>query len=614
MKKRLFGLSKTAAAVQVLGLGLLFLISCNNIFVPPREEQAAGNGATGMVLLSLGNGVEGARTILPDSVSFQLYKLTIDPVAPTTGSTVSEDVTTASPSIELAAGTWNIHVDAYTDPAGVNRAAEGNSETFTVTDNETTSVSITLSAVTNAGAGTLSVEIISDLISYGQLQIFGGTNFNAPVTFYNGLSDDTAVQISPGGLDLDISLPAGQYRVMVHIENNEGQAAWINEVAYIYSNLETPLVEFIEADDFIDLTTISGTIWYQENGVDQSGYQLRVFMNPEGRGGFLSDTHISGVGIQPYSLHVPRPEKNVTLYFHIYKNGIFLTKESLTLIAGQSTATKDIVFNSSAIILSGTISLTVGGNPITVASLYAPYGDSEIGRSYSATVSGNAWTMSIPSNFSGTLYFGLNGKYDGQWYSDSAGHWTSGSSTSGIDLSVSLITLSGTIGTVTVDGNAPSYVRVYYDNIFSYGTVFNHSWQIIVRDDFTVVIGVDVEYNNIWHQRDITTWNPGSATNDIDLGDVAFIQISGTVTIDGTTPLSQGWWGVYEQPPGYVALGALYSFQIGDDGSFSGYIAGIASGYVVISNTIDKRYITPSPVTLGSSMSFNLSAMTEQNL
>ncbi|MDR0624338.1 MAG: hypothetical protein LBG10_07900 [Treponema sp.] len=727
MKKRLFGLYKTAAAVAVLGMGLLLLVSCNNIFAPPQEARAAGEGQTGAVALSLGNGVEGARTLLPTAVSFQLYKLTITPAS---GSVQYVDVNSASPpAIALAAGTWNIHVDAYTDALGNNKAAEGDSGTFTVNVNQTTPVSITLRAVTAAGTGTLSVDISGEggVIQDGYLQIYNGTDFNDLVTFYNGSYDTTNAYIDSSGLDMDISLPAGQYRVWAYIYNNEGQAAHINEVAYIYSNLTTGLVQVIGAGDFTDITTISGTVQYQENGMDQYNYLLGVFMNPDGTGNYLNGTDIYYTGAQSYTLSVPRPDKNVTLYLYIYKNGNWFYADSLNLTSGQPTATKNILLNRSTITLSGSVSITVGGNTLDYVHVYA---DTEGGgSSYDAAVENDGtWTMTIPDDFSGTLRFSIS-TWDssGLGYSASnVGSWTPGSSTTGINLTASLvvisgsftatengnplsggyvyvsayketvtgsgnfdvyvegqsnddwaggtctwtfttaalspaadvqirinnignnqntatetitlgtsnvtiplraytfssITLGGSIGTVTVNGNTPSNVQIYArtsDGSFSrWGSVSGGFWQISgIPNDFngTLTIGVEVDYAGWWYEKDVTTWNSSSSTTiNLEAVDFTLSPMGGTVTTNGTSALAEGWLYVVGQPAS--ALSDLYgqtplaSAEI-TGGSFSGYVlSNLTSGYVVIFDDTNNVYITPSPVTLNTSMSLNLSAMT----
>jgi hypothetical protein len=464
MKKRLSGLSKTAAAVQVLGLGLLLLISCNNILISPRE--GAGNGQTGTVTLSFGNGVEGARTLLPSGVSFKLYKLTITSES---GQTKYEDVDSASPApIELAPGTWNIHVDAYTDTGGINKAAEGDSEPFVISVDEITPVSITLNAVTGEGNGTLSVDIsVASGVSYGFLSIFDGTDFNDPVEFFDGSNNTTFAYIGSGGLDLDIPLPAGQYRVRAEIYNEEGGGTYINEVAYIYSNLITGLAKVIGTGDFVAVTTISGTVQYQENGVDQSGYSLWVYTNPDGTGNSLGRTGIESSGAHTYTLKVPRPDKDVPLYFYIDNhNGIRSAADTLTLSANQLTAVKIISFNCNVKTLSGSISVTIGDFSPASVDLRAEK-DGEY-SSYNATVSGGSgtrtWTMNIPLDFSGTLNFNIHGYLmNGSPLSYSVsniGSWISGSSTTGINLTASLVMVSGSFTVTENEGPVSGYTSI----------------------------------------------------------------------------------------------------------------------------------------------------------
>jgi hypothetical protein len=557
MKKRLSGFSKTATAAQILGMGLLLLISCNNVLISPREGSPAGSGETGTVLISFGNGVEGARTLLPSGVSFQRYDLTIEPVYPSAGSVAHETISSgSSATIALAPGAWTIHVDAYTDTGGSNKAAEGDSEPFTVSANQTTPVTITLAALTGAGDGTLSVAIsdkTSSVISGGSLRIYTGMDFTDPVAFNNEGWDNYTLSFSSTEVDMDISLPVGQYRVAAVIYNNKDQRAYINEVAYIYSNLTTELVREVAAADFTDVTVINGTVRYQENGVDQSRYGLYISTDPEGNGNYLYSTYIASPGAQSYTLYVPQPDKNVTLYFSIYpENGLwFYAGDSLTLTANQASATKDISMNRSSITLSGSIgAVTVNGNAPDSVDVYARAAD----RDYWGSVSGNTWEIpGIPDDFTGTLTIGVDALYDGRWYQkDTNVTWTSGSSspTTGIslgDVAFNFITLSGSIGTVTVNGSAASFVSVYArtsDHNSYGGPVSGNTWEISdIPGDFTgtLTIGVYAEHNGTGYSKDITTWTsgPSSPTTDISLGDVAFNSIAlsgsiGAVTVNGS--------------------------------------------------------------------------------
>jgi hypothetical protein len=739
MKKRLSVVSKTAAAVSALGIGLLLLISCSNIFAPPQEGNAGGNGETGAALVSFGNGVDGARTLLPSGVTFARYDLAIEAVAPNTATTVTQTISSGSSvTVALTPGNWKIHVDAYTDAGGTKKAAQGDSETFEVKSNTTTPVSVALAAVSDTGTGTLSVDITGEdgsVINDGQFRIYNGPDFNNEVTFNTGWYYNTSVSFWSTGLTLDISLPAGQYRVFAYIANNEGQGALINEVAYIYSNLTTDLDRVIGAADFITMTTISGTVQYKENGVDQNDYGLSVYTNPEGSGYELGSAWIYSPGAQSYTLRIPRQDENVTLYIFIRGNGAGFLADSISITAGQAAAAKNISATHSSLTLSGTVTITGVDGTLIYGSVSAS--PEEGGSSFSGSVSGGAWTISgIPADFSGTLNFDIQaGDGMGQWYSaENIGSWTSGSPTSGIPLNVSFITvtgsftvtidsapiggkyvnisayresvpgssfyvylagsydytwtgntckwtfstaalapsaqvelnfymesgpqiseiitlgssnvpvplktynyrtLRGTLGTVTVNGISSSEVDIYAKTTSDYNYYFDDGyyrdsensgkWQIYIPSDFagTLTIGVEPWYEGGRYQKDVTTRTiSGSSLAGIALGDTAITlnPVGGTVTTNGTSPLNFGMVVVLSPPEGGVSdLYDLYgSTALGTleitNGAFSGYYvdSGFTTGYVVIAVEDENYYyVTPSPVTLGSSMSFNLSAMTK---
>jgi hypothetical protein len=817
MKKRLSVVSKTVTAVQAWGIGLLLLISCNNMLVPRIEGDATGNGETGMALISIGNGVEGARTLLPAEVSFDLYKLTIEAVLPNTAATVTKDISSgSSDTVALTPGDWKIHVDAYTDSGGTKKAAEGDSGTFTVSANATTGVPITLAAVSSGDPGTLSIDITGDsgAIYEGWLYIYDGAYFEDSIYFYNGSSNVSYMHFDSTGLTLDIPLSPGQYRICAEIFNNEDQKAYINEVAYIYSNLTTNLNRVIGAAAFSDMTTISGTVRYMENGIDQNPYDFLVYADFERSGNSLDGTGIWFSGEESYTLHIPRPDKNVTLYFFVYKN-TWILADTISLVAEQVSATKNISVNHSSITLSGTATVTVDGNAPSHMTVYAfPEGG---GSAFNSMISGDTWTMGgIPTDFSGTLNLYISAEYGGQFYAGvKVGSWTPGASTTGIALSAPFITvtgsftatensnpisgvfvyieayresvpgsgsfnehlgvtsgswnettcdwsfntlglspaaqvqfnismgdnrttetitlgtssvsiplktyaftsltLGGTIGTVTVNGDTPSAVYIYArtpsGDMYWISPDSGGNWQVSLPGDFsgTLTMVVQVEYQGSWHQKDVYTWTSGSSTTGITLGNVNITLtilsgVIGTVTVNGDTPSdvyiyagtsggdmygaspdSDGNWQIHlpgdfsgtltimleveyqgswhqkavktwtsgSTPTGislgnfaitlspidgtvttngssplnaglvYVLsqsaseLSDLYDqIPVGSaeiiDGIFSGYVnSGVTSDYVLIVDFAGLGYfITPSPVTLGSSMSLNLSAMT----
>jgi hypothetical protein len=585
MKKRLSLVSKVAAAV--LGISLLLTISCANMVTSPRE--AAGTGETGTALISFGNGVEGARTLLPTEVSFERYDLTVEAVGHGAGPVTDTIYAGSSALIELAAGDWKIHVDAYTDTGGSNKAAEGDSEVFTISANATEEVSVTLKAISGSDNGTLSVTITGEdgVIDYGWLRIYGGTNFTDPVTFYNGWENNTSVSFGSNGLDLDISLRPGQYRVFAEIRNNEDQWAYINEVAWIYSNLTTNLDQIIVPGDFADTTLISGTVQYAENGVDLGDYELAVFTNSKGDGYSLGQTWIGSTGAQSYELRIPRPDKDVTLYFFIYKDNNRWLAGSASINAGQQTAAQDISLNRSPIPLSGTIgAVTVDGNEPSFVRVMAHTSDHS--KEYWGSVAGSNWQIGIPDDFSGDLTIRVDVEYNDDWYNKNVTTLTfSGSPIPGINLgNIGFVILSGTF-TVTIDGNEPSSVRVAARNLnnhseeyWGWGSPDSNYWQIGIPDDFfgDLTIRFDLEYNGGWYQiQDVAIVTAsGSSITDIHLGNTGLVILSGTftATVDGHTPSSVGVMAhTSDYSKEYWGAVAGNNWQIGIPGNFSGDLA-----------------------------------------
>ncbi|MDR0387434.1 MAG: hypothetical protein LBH57_05305 [Treponema sp.] len=735
MKKKLFGLSKTAAAVRLLGIGLLCFVSCTNILTPPQQEGTGENGQTGSVRISIGNGVPGVRTLLPEAVEFAFYRLTINTVP--AGTPITHNIDSgSSATIPLEPGNWTIHVDAYSDPSGDGKAAEGDSETFMVMANETTPVNVTLRALSANGEGTLSVNITGEDVGIdGWLYIYKGPDFDI---LLDGYPIDHSI-----GLTQDIPLPAGRYRVAAvidNVDNDAYQRTFINEVAYIYSNLTTNLNRVITAADFGALTTITGTVSYRENGVDQSDYMIAVFTGPDPRSDrFLDNFYISGSDIPnanqsyDYRLYVPKPDKDITLYFFISGNdGRDFFVDSLFLSANQTTAVKDIRTEHNTITLSGTIAVTGSGNaPPDYISIRA-YPENE-DSTYPGMVDGDTWEITgIPSDFSGTLGLYVDFEYNGLYYNMKDASWTSGSPTNGIALNIPIVTITGSF-TATENGNPLTgsgwdYISAYREerpgsgdfNIYLDGS-FNCSWSgdtctwifgtvginppaevkivILIEDSIggsrktvteTVTLGIaDVTippkvytFNTItlsgtigtvtvndqtsdfglyayassesgesfyydatitgntwtmsgipadigpltiaiemwdeqgWYSKDITVWDSGSSPEGISLGDVALTldPISGTVTTDGTTPLSEGELYVFDVQntvPNLSDLPIPEGSAWIENGNVSGY-SGVSSGYVVVISFGESGvfyYITDGPVSLSSPLNLNLSEM-----
>jgi predicted aspartyl protease len=282
------------------------------------------------------------------------------------------------------------------------------------------------------------------------------------------------------------------------------------------------------------------------------------------------------------------------------------------------------------IALSGTIgTVTVDNNTPDYINIsaYQVFEDPWMsGPNFYGTVTGSTWRISnIPPDFSGTLRIQIRAEYNGDSYYKEVDTWTSGSlpvtviNLEGVDF-IPYIALSGTIGTVTVGGSTPNnvYLYAYQDEQSFYGEVNGADWRISrIPQDFsgTLKIRIQAEHNGDSYYKEVDTWTSGSSTT-INLESVAFTRIGGMVTTDGTNPLETGCLYVFDDAtePDFDSVPVDIS-----NGSFSGYIdSGITSGCVVVVDLSDYSnpvyYATSSPVSIGASMSLDLSTMTPVTL
>jgi hypothetical protein len=478
------------------------------------------------------------------------------------------------------------------------------------------------------------------------LFIFNGPEFNTPVPFFDGVDIAYDAEITSSGLDLDISLPSGQYRVAAGISSATGQFYIINEVAYICSGLTTGLTKSITAGDFTggaEMTEISGTVEYSVDSVPQSGYVLSAYVRDYGVGYYygnrVSEVLITGTGSQSYTISVPKPDTPITLYFYIEKDGFSTPAAELSLSSGQAAATEHI--SLSAISLSGTVSITVGGSSPAPDSLLTVNANELINGDghYFSEVSGNAWAMKVRDD-SGTLSFSVS-VWDDQQYLYGVGadswEWTYGSSpNTGIALDEDFILVKGSF-TATENGNPIKDVLVWahpYSPLSGMsGGRSGFDWVgNICTWDYTTTApssSGSVEFIiNIGSYEDSI-----KATETVSLGPTSNITIPQKVynftSIGGmVTDLPLEWSGgtlyVFSEPVTtfsdfYTKMPlALCSAEI-NSGVFSGSVLdSISSGYVVIGpptmvspDPINPPRYFPSPVTLGPLMPpLNFSDMT----
>jgi hypothetical protein len=279
----------------ISSLGLL--AACTQILDSPESQTREG---TGQVLLNVSAGAGNARTILPEETpEFSRYELAF------TGGSSPINVSATSGEIagglnqELDAGTWTVTVRAYrnfTPTYGTENeylAAEGTSQSFTVSAGQITPVSVALTPIAidasaPVGIFTYKVSFPAD-VTYAQLNYGGG---------YYGLSsgETVSVEIAPGYYDLSIFLRKGPL------------TAGTTEKVHIYSGLESKAEFTFDAADFVqpaplsadtwtegNLSTWGQVHWYTFDAVAGVTYNLQWDSGDDGTG-----TYTGGVAVEAY--------------------------------------------------------------------------------------------------------------------------------------------------------------------------------------------------------------------------------------------------------------------------------------------------------------------------
>jgi hypothetical protein len=386
-------------------LGLLLLASCNNLFSPPDVSRGAGEGTLN---ITLGNGVEGARTLLPEASGIDHYKLTINP-----GNTEIEIDAGGSASVTLGEGTYTIIAEAFASDDETQAAARGTVEDIEVTAGQSTPVSIVLRALTSeGGTGTLAWSVSGD---WDTVLLSGTAYFFAYRDENQGFNDQFNIQYivgsdSSSGIVSDI--PAGEYRLLVVLYNQDGKSITYTDVVHIAPGLTTHADYTVTAGDFGDFTTITGTVQYTKNGVRPVyGYQLVISRSQEGYDNPLGWANID-LSAGTYTLMIPKPDKDVTLYFHIddYQDNIRHYVGSIDIAASASTASKNITFSRSTIPLSGTLTVNnyalaqdQNNGGYSFGNLYITDADTgrDLGYTYVTPLEASiAWTINIDQSAS----------------------------------------------------------------------------------------------------------------------------------------------------------------------------------------------------------------------
>jgi hypothetical protein len=150
-----------AVIVVAVLLTVLLFGGCKDVL----NHAESGNvpTGTGWVELWLSNGGAGGCTVLPVMPEFSTYGLSAQQYSGTaaSGEPVTGTITGSTGGLALSASEWVITAIGYVAKGEVLvAAAKGESARITVRTGETVSASITLSAITDAGKGSFSYNVL----------------------------------------------------------------------------------------------------------------------------------------------------------------------------------------------------------------------------------------------------------------------------------------------------------------------------------------------------------------------------------------------------------------------------------------------------------------------
>jgi hypothetical protein len=240
--------------LALLSVICFLLFGCNNLLEPPKNAEA-GKGSFSLSV----DGVRTGRTILPvDDIpvtDFAVYTLEFFTTGTTTNPVVSENRTNAnlSESVLLDAGTYDLHVTAYSDAEKTEPAAFGILEGIVIGAGAAVSKSVTLTALTEEGTGTFSWDISYPAdVSSASMTItpLGETGTAAQTLSFTGATPDAETEDS-------LTLNAGYYRVVFNLSKTGGQIATHREILHIYKDRESAFSYTFAEGDFINAIMVT---------------------------------------------------------------------------------------------------------------------------------------------------------------------------------------------------------------------------------------------------------------------------------------------------------------------------------------------------------------------
>jgi len=210
---------------------MLVLSGCSNGIDDTFEQDLFIQDGFGAVRVSFSQGA--ARTALPEVMLESFYRIEYLFVR----GGVPTAIVPQGNIFQLEPGSYQLTVRAFMGSNENTLAAQGSSNTFTVTAGQSTSVTVTLQPIVSEGTGTfefsMSYPAGVSVETYTLSLIVGGVTNNL---MSNSTTSGSGPVTRSGKLD---NVAAGYYLLQMRLKNAEGASAGKVEVVHIYQNMVT---------------------------------------------------------------------------------------------------------------------------------------------------------------------------------------------------------------------------------------------------------------------------------------------------------------------------------------------------------------------------------------
>jgi len=327
--------------------------------------------------------------------------------------------------------------------------------------------------------------------------------------------------------------------------------------------------------------TLSGTANITVNGQSSynSGMSVYAYSDPN----FNNRVGVANLyQYNTWTMTMAALDTATTLYFEVRGsvNGLSFNKNTgvSRTVSNQNVSDINLAVNINTIILSGTVNVTLNGQPPDYAEVSAysdPNFSNAVGSAYFDPSSGNTWIMAMATfDTPTTLYFQVRVSVNDRGFSKNTGvsRTASNQDVSGINLgniNFSVITLSGTVN-ITVNGQPPDYASVYaysdpnFNNWVggAYDLSNGNTWTMAMESfatATTLYFRVAADVNGLWFDKNTGV---SRTVRNQNVSGINLTVNSNTITLSGTVNVTVNGQPL-DYPPVYAYSDPNFNNQVG---------------------------------------------------